>query len=45
MKKIKMAVLAILSVTPMVLTADIDRCVSCHGVDFELKALGVDSVK
>ena len=44
MKKNKMVVLAILAVTPMVLTADMDRCVSCHGVDFELKALGVSKV-
>ena len=42
MKKI-VALLALM-VTPMVLTADMDRCVSCHGVDFELKALGVSKI-
>jgi len=44
MTKIKMAALAALVVIPMVLTADMDRCVSCHGVDFEKKALGVSKV-
>ena len=31
-------------VAPMILLADMDRCVSCHGVDFELKALGVSKI-
>ena len=44
MTRIKMVALAALVVTPMVLTADMDRCVSCHGVDFEKKALGVSKV-
>ena len=44
MTRIKMAALAALVVTPMVLTADMDRCVSCHGVDFEKKALGMSKV-
>lgn len=30
--------------TPMLLVADMDRCVSCHGVDFEKKALGVSKI-
>ena len=29
---------------PIFLMADMDRCVSCHGVDFEKKALGVSKV-
>ena len=29
---------------PNTLMADMDRCVSCHGVDFEKKALGVSKV-
>jgi len=33
-----------LLITPAVLLADMDRCVSCHGVDFEVKALGVSKV-
>jgi hypothetical protein len=33
-----------LVVTPVVLLADMDRCVSCHGVDFEKHALGVSRV-
>jgi len=41
MKKI---VLAGLLSLPLVLLADMDRCVSCHGVDFEKKALGVSKV-
>jgi hypothetical protein len=41
MKKI---VLAGLVALPLMLMADMDRCVSCHGVDFELKALGVSKV-
>ncbi len=44
MNKIKIAALAILAVTPMMLMADMDRCVSCHGVDFEKKALGVSKI-
>jgi len=30
----------IISTIPTMLLADMDRCVSCHGVDFEVKALG-----
>jgi len=41
MKKI---VLAGLITLPIMLLADMDRCVSCHGVDFELKALGVSKI-
>jgi len=29
---------------PLFLMADMDRCVSCHGVDFEKKALGVSKI-
>ncbi len=29
---------------PLALFADMDRCVSCHGVDFEKKALGVSKI-
>ena len=36
--------LATLVISPMILMADMDRCVSCHGVDFEIKALGVSKV-
>jgi len=41
MKKINLLALA---VTPVLLLADMDRCVSCHGVDFEKRALGVSRV-
>jgi len=44
MKKIIGFYLVALIMTPMVLQADMDRCVSCHGVDFEKKALGVSRV-
>ncbi len=33
-----------LTLLPLSLLADMDRCVSCHGVDFEKKALGVSKV-
>lgn len=33
-----------LTVLPILLLADMDRCVSCHGVDFEKKALGVSKI-
>jgi len=36
--------LGVLMMTPLVLLADMDRCVSCHGVDFEKRALGVSRV-
>ena len=37
--------IALLSFTlPCLLLADMDRCVSCHGVDFEKKALGVSKI-
>ena len=41
MKKITFLALAL---SPLILMADMDRCVSCHGVDFEKKALGVSKV-
>jgi len=41
MKKI---VLAGLLTLPLLLLADMDRCVSCHGVDFEKEALGVSKI-
>jgi len=40
---IKMGLLTV-AITPVVLLADMDRCVSCHGVDFEKHALGVSRV-
>jgi len=39
-----MIALTTLVITPILLMADMDRCVSCHGVDFEKKALGVSKV-
>ena len=39
-----MTTLAILIITPMLSMADMDRCVSCHDVDFEKKALGVSKI-
>ncbi len=44
MKRIKTIALATLIAVPTILMADMDRCVSCHGVDFELKALGVSKI-
>ena len=44
MKKSILTVVASLVVLPSILLADMDRCVSCHGVDFEKKALGVSKV-
>jgi len=44
MKKAIMFALVTLVATPIVLLADMDRCVSCHGVDFEKRALGVSRV-
>ena len=41
MKKLLIAGLIAL---PIALMADMDRCVACHGVDFEKKALGVSKV-
>jgi len=41
MKKI---VITSLLALPVLLMADMDRCVACHGVDFEKKALGVSRV-
>ncbi len=41
MKKI---VITSLVALPLFLMADMDRCVACHGVDFEKKALGVSKV-
>jgi len=40
---IKLGLLTLV-VTPIVLLADMDRCVSCHGVDFEKHALGVSKI-
>ena len=35
-----MALLTFIAITtPTILMADMDRCVSCHGIDFEVKAL------
>ncbi len=42
MKKITLA--GLLAVLPLSVFADMDRCVSCHGVDFEKKALGVSKI-
>ena len=41
MKKIPLTLALLL---PLTLLADMDRCVSCHGLDFEKKALGVSRV-
>ncbi len=41
MKKVVLLGLALL---PLSLLADMDRCVSCHGVDFEKKALGASKI-
>ncbi len=43
MKKVKVVLFG-MSLIPLVLLADMDRCVSCHGVDFEKKALGVSKI-
>ncbi len=40
----KLTILTLALTIPMVLMADMDRCVSCHGVDFEKKALGVSKI-
>ncbi len=42
----KIVKLGLLSLTtlPLLLLADMDRCVSCHGVDFEKQALGVSRI-
>ena len=40
---IKLSLIALVA-TPIVLLADMDRCVSCHGVDFEKSALGVSKI-
>jgi hypothetical protein len=40
----KILISAIIAITPSIILADMDRCVSCHGVDFEKKALGVSIV-
>jgi len=44
MKSLIKKLVLILVVSTSVLLADMDRCVSCHGVDFEKKALGVSKV-
>ena len=43
-KRVARVALATLLTAPMILSADMDRCVSCHGVDFEKKALGVSKI-
>ncbi len=43
-KRVIMLSFAALLTLPVVLMADMDRCVSCHGIDFEKKALGVSKV-
>ena len=40
---IKLSLIALVA-TPVALLADMDRCVSCHGVDFEKSALGVSKI-
>ena len=44
MKQIIKLSLITLIATRVVLFADMDRCVSCHGVDFEKSALGVSKI-
>ena len=44
MKNLIIKSLAISVISSSALLADMDRCVSCHGVDFEKKALGVSKV-
>ena len=44
MKKNISIALAALAAAPIIVMADMDRCVSCHGVDFEKKALGVSKI-
>ena len=40
---IKLGLVALV-IAPLSLLADMDRCVSCHGVDFEKSALGVSKI-
>ncbi len=40
----RMILTSLLVVAPTIMLADMDRCVSCHGVDFEKKALGVSKI-
>ena len=42
-KKIALITFMIIAI-PTTLMADMDRCVSCHGVDFEVKALGSSKI-
>ncbi len=44
MKQLVKLGLITLIATPIVLLADMDRCVSCHGVDFEKSALSVSKI-
>jgi len=44
MKNIVKKSLVVLAVASLPLMADMDRCVSCHGVDFEKSALGISKV-
>ena len=43
-KRVATIALATFLTAPMLVIADMDRCVSCHGVDFEKKALGVSKI-
>ena len=44
MKSLTKTTLLALLTTTQFLNADMDRCVSCHGVDFEKSALGVSKI-
>ena len=44
MNKIALLALTAVLASPITLMADMDRCVSCHGVDFEVKALGKSKI-
>ncbi len=44
MKKLLNITMGALIAAPLFLQADMDRCVSCHGVDFEKSALGVSKI-
>jgi len=44
MNKLLNITIGALIVAPLYLQADMDRCVSCHGVDFEKSALGVSKI-
>ncbi len=44
MKKLVINSVVVLTMSSSMLLADMDRCVSCHGVDFEKRALGVSKI-